>query len=141
MTYLKPLPEISERNQPFWDGLKQRKFLLPKCEDCGCLNWVPYPACRQCLSSDQRWIEASGRAKLYSYTIVHRGPGAFGPEVPYVIAYAELDEGNDNQRPVIVMGNLIDCAHEAIEIGMPLDIAYEDIPDEDVTLYRFVPRS
>jgi uncharacterized OB-fold protein len=29
---------------------------------------------------------------LYTFTVVYRGPGAFGEEAPYIIAVAELPE-------------------------------------------------
>ena len=58
--YLKPLPEITERGRPFWEGLRRHEFLVPKCNDCGDYNWVPYPACRSCLSEDQVWTKVSG---------------------------------------------------------------------------------
>ena len=55
MAYLKPLPEITELNRPFWDALKRHEFTVPRCADCGDYNWVPYPACRSCLSERQAW--------------------------------------------------------------------------------------
>ena len=32
--YLKPLPEISEANRPFWEGLHGHQFLVPRCDRC-----------------------------------------------------------------------------------------------------------
>ena len=135
--YLKPLPEISEVNRPFFDGLKQRKFLVPKCAACGDYNWVPYPACRTCLSEDQQWTEVSGDATVYTFTVVHRGPGAFDAEVPYAIVLGQLTE---QPRPCLVLANLVGTPVEEIRVGMPIKIAYEDIPDEDVTMWRWVAR-
>jgi uncharacterized OB-fold protein len=136
--YLKPLPEVSEANKPFFDALTQRRFLVPKCQDCGDYNWVPYPACRSCLSENQEWTEVSGQATLYTFTVVHRGPGAFDADVPYVIALGELIE---QPRPCLVLGNIVGIEPGRLEVGMPLEIAYEDIADEDVTLWRWVARS
>ena len=48
--YLKPLPEVRPENKPFFDALKNHQFVVPRCDDCGDYNWVPYPACRSCLS-------------------------------------------------------------------------------------------
>lgn len=44
--YLKPLPAISPAHQPFFDALRNHQFVVPKCDNCGDYNWVPYPACR-----------------------------------------------------------------------------------------------
>src|SRR2546430_17057889 len=32
VAYLKPLPEITELNRPFWDALKRHEFTVPRCE-------------------------------------------------------------------------------------------------------------
>jgi uncharacterized OB-fold protein len=135
MPHTKPLPEIDETNRPFWDALKERRFLVPRCESCGHFNWPPYPACRSCLGEAQEWTEVSGNGTLFSFTVVHRGLGAFSEDVPYVIALVELDE---RPRSLVVMGNV---DHEGIdlEVGMPMEVSYFDVLDEDVTLWRFVP--
>ena len=66
--------------------------MVPRCEDCGDYNWVPYPACRSCLSERQAWTAVSGQGTVYSYTVSHRGPGAFDADVPYAIVLGELAE-------------------------------------------------
>jgi uncharacterized OB-fold protein len=132
--YLKPLPVKEPQNAPLWEGLAQHEFRAPKCNNCGYWNWVPYPACRNCLSEDQTWTKVSGKATLFTFTIVHRGLGAFNAEVPYVVALAELEE---SPHSMIVLGNIVDVPHEALKIGMPLKIVYKDVEGEDVTLWQF----
>jgi len=136
MTFLKPLPEISPRNLPFWDGLKEHEFRVPRCQDCGDYNWIPYPACRSCLSENQEWTAVSGDAVVWSFSVVHRGPGAFNDDVPYIVVLAKLAE---EPRSLIVTGNLIGIEPSEVSIGLPIKVVYEEIPDEDVTLYRFAP--
>ena len=137
MSYVKPLPDITEENRPFWDALKEHVFLVPRCTECGDYNWVPAATCRSCFNRSLRWTEVSGRGSLYSYTVVRRGPGAWQEDVPYVVAMVELEE---NPRPLIVMGNLVDGEVDLLEIGMPVEITYLDIPEEDVTLWQFTLR-
>jgi uncharacterized OB-fold protein len=134
--YLKPLPEISDANRPFWEGLQRREFLVPRCDNCGDFNWVPYPACRSCLSEAQTWTPVSGDATVYSFTVVHRGHGQFNDEAPYAIVMAKLVE---EPRACIVLGNTRGIPNEALEIGLPLKIVYEEIPGEDITMWRFGP--
>jgi uncharacterized protein len=134
MAYLKPLPEIREENRPFFDGLRAERFLVPRCEN-GHYNWPPMPACRTCLSEELAWTEVSGRGELWSYTVVHRGPGAFDDDVPYVVALVKLEE---HPRSLLVLGNVVRGA-DSLAIGAPMQITYEDIPGEDVTLWRFAP--
>jgi uncharacterized protein len=133
--YLKPLPEITEQGRPFWDALKEHRFVVPRCDDCGDYNWVPYPACRSCLSERLTWTAVSGDATLFTYSVVHRGPGAFQADVPYVVALGELVE---QPRPCLVLGTLVGSDPGDLRIGMPLKVAYQDIPEEDVTMWRWV---
>jgi hypothetical protein len=135
--YLKPLPIISDLNRPFWDALAAHEFRLPRCADCGDYNWVPYPACRTCLSERQVWTRVSGDATLFSFTVVHRGPGAFDADVPYVLALGQLVE---QPRACNVLANLVGVDPETVRIGMPIKIGYVDIPDEDVTMYQWLAR-
>lgn len=136
MTYLKPLPKPSMLNAPFWDGLREHGFRVPKCRDCGDYNWVPYPACRTCLSEDQEWTPVSGDATVWSFSICHTGPGVFNQEVPYVVVLAKLAE---EPRSLIVTSNLVDVDPAAVSIGMPIKVVYLDIPEEDITMFRFAP--
>ena len=72
---------------------------------------------------------------MYTYTVVHRAPTpAYQADVPYVIAHVTMDEGPR------MISTLIECDTAKVEIGMPVEIAFDDVTD-DVTLYRFRPRA
>jgi len=133
--YLRPLPTITEANRPFWDGLRERRFLVPKCRDCGDFNWSPYPACRSCLGTNQDWTEVSGSGTVYTFSNVYRGAATFPS--PHVWAYVELDE---RPRALTVLANIVNCDPDDVHIGMPVRVFYDDIPGHDITLYRFEPR-
>ena len=85
--YNKPLPIPSAESLPYWDGLRERKLMMPRCDDCG-HSWFPpsrlYPNCN---ASKFTWTESSGRGKVFSFVVFHRvyHPGFTG-EVPYVVA-------------------------------------------------------
>jgi len=139
MPYLKPLPRPSIANSEFWDGLKNHEFKVPLCQNCGEYNWIPYPACRTCLSEDQVWTTVSGDATVWSYSVVHLGEGAFNNEVPYTVVLGKLAE---QPRSLIVLANMVaDVPPETVSIGQPIQIVYEDIPEEDITIYKFAPRT
>ena len=133
----KPLPELNGHNAPFLEGLRRHEFLVPKCRDCGDYHWVPYPACRTCLSDALNWTPVSGNAHLYSYTGVHRGLGVFAEEAPYVVAMGELVE---QPRPCIVIAQLVGTPWQDIHIGQPLQIGFVDVPGANATSYRWVVR-
>jgi len=81
-------------------------------------------------------VTVSGDATVWSYSVVYRGPGAFDRETPYVVVLAKLAE---QPRPCIVTSNLINVDPASIKIGMPIKVVYEDIPEEDITMFRFAP--
>jgi hypothetical protein len=53
--------------------------------------------------------------------------------VPYNVVVVELEEGP------FFHANVVDCPNEAIHIGMPVEVVFDDVSDE-VTLPRFRPR-
>ncbi|MBY5828506.1 DNA-binding protein [Rhizobium leguminosarum] len=71
----------------FWQAARAGRFILPKCTDCGQVHWYPRAVCPFCLSSAIEWQESRGLGQVYASTLFRRA------DVPYVIAYVELDEG------------------------------------------------
>ena len=69
--------------------------------------------------------------------VVHRGPGAFDADVPYILALGQLTE---QPRACNVLANLVAVDPDDVRIGMPIKIGYVDIPDEHVTMYQWLPR-
>src|SRR5262245_48664349 len=124
--YMKPLPQKQPENMPLWEGLAQREFRVPRCDQCGTWNWVPYPACRECLSEALTWTPISGRGTLFTYTIIHRGLGAFHRDVPYVVGLVQMELPEGGKRDVIVLGNIVGVPHDDLYVGMPLEMTFKD---------------
>lgn len=79
------------------------------------------------------WEDASGRATLYTWSVVRVNDlPPFGERVPYVAAIVDLDEG-----PRMV-SNVVDCEFDDLEVGMPLEVAFREETDE-VTVPVFRP--
>lgn len=132
--YKKPLPDIKPWTQAFWDGTKQRKLLVQKCNDCGVSIFSPKRVCPECWSDNLSWFEASGKGKVYSYTITYEGVEHFFEEdLPMILAWVDLEEDG-----VRMLTNIVDCDPENLEIGMDLEVVFEDVTPE-VTLPKFKP--
>lgn len=134
MSYLRPLPEVHDEHRPFWDGAREHRFLVPVCTSCGTGNWPPYPACRACLNEDFDWTEVSGDGEVYSCTIVRRGPGDFENDVPYGLGLVQLE---GLKGDCLVMGRISADDLEQVDVGSRVRVVYQDIPDEDVTIWAF----
>jgi uncharacterized OB-fold protein len=79
------------------------------------------------------WVTSSGRATVYSYTVVHR-PQRPVFAVPYVVVIAELEEGWH------MLSNLVDCDPDDVAVGMPIEVTFRKMSDE-ITLPYFRPPS
>ena len=126
-----PTPDTSTR--PFWDAARDGRFLIKRCRACGRAHYYPRPFCPHCWSDDVAWEEASGRASLYTWSVVHQNDLPPWPDrVPYVAAVVDLEEGPR------AMTNVVDCDFESLRVDMPLQVAFR-AADDDVTLPVFRP--
>jgi uncharacterized OB-fold protein len=125
-----PLPRPTALSKPHWDGCKEGKLRVQKCADCSAYIFIPAPCCSSCLGENLEWVDSSGRGTLYSYTVVHR-PQQPSFEVPYTVAVVELEEGWH------MLSNLDGVAPEDVEIGMPLEVVFEErSPEITLPLFR-----
>jgi uncharacterized OB-fold protein len=133
--YQKPLPRIDEESKGFWEACQRHELYLQKCRACGTLRYYPRALCPSCLSADTEWVLSSGRGTVYTYTVTYQNqsPG-FREELPYVLAYVELEEG------VRLLTNIVGCAPAQVGIGMSVQVSFEDVTS-DVTLPKFKPAS
>ena len=126
-----PLPLPTPLSAPFWDGCRRGELLVQKCRDCGGLTFIPQVACMHCLSPELEWVRSSGRGSVYSYTVVWR-PQMPAFEVPYVVALVELDE----QPGLVLLANIVQVAPDRVEIGMRVDVTFENRGDHVVPQFR-----
>jgi len=106
-------PEPTPGTAPYWDGAKAGKLMLRVCNDCKQLHHYPRDICPHCFSLDLAWQPASGKGKIYTYSVMRRAP------VPYVIAYVTLQEG------VQMMTNIVDCDLDAVRIDQPVKVVFK----------------
>src|SRR3990172_4658645 len=129
--YQKPLPTPTYDTRAFWEGTKRHELLIQKCSDCGKRQFYPRGLCIACMSTNLDWVRSSGRGTVYSHTTVYRPPSpAFTPDVPYVIAIVEMEEG------VRMMGNIVGSLPDQVKVGMPVTVVFEDV-NETITLPKF----
>jgi uncharacterized OB-fold protein len=126
------LPTPDDDTRAFWEGCNAGRFLVRRCNACDAFHFYPRPFCPACWSTDVEWVEASGRARLYTYSVVRANDLPPFPErVPYVAAIVDLEEGPR------VMTNVEGCAFDELEIGMPLVVDYKPIaPDVTIAVFR-----
>jgi uncharacterized OB-fold protein len=133
-TPARPKPSITADIAPFWAAVKQHRFVLMRCQECGAWYW-PAAYCRFHKNApffgNMKWEESSGRGKVFAFNVHRR---AFNPafKVPYVLALIELDEGP------MFGSNIVGCMPQDVRIGMPVEVTFSDVGD-DVILPLFKP--
>ncbi len=133
--YSKPLPVINDLNRPHWEGARNHEFLIQRCKECGHMWFPPMTNCSKCLSTTIEWVKTSGRGTVFSYIVYHQGwLHGYKDEVPYNVAIIELSEG------VRLISNIAGIPNEMIEVGMPVQVTFEDVAPA-VVIPRFRPAS
>ena len=131
--YAKPLPRFDEESKGFWEACQRHELYLQRCRACGEFRYYPRAVCPKCLSDQTEWVLSSGRGSVYTYTVTYQNQAAgFRDELPYVLAYVELDEG------VHLLTNIVGCGPDEVRIGLPVQVSFEDVTPE-VTLPKFKP--
>ena len=129
--YKKPLPHLDEENRWFFEACARHQLVLQKCSSCGTVRFYPRALCPSCMSSKTDYVRASGRGRVYTFTVTHQNqaPG-FRDELPYVMAYVELDEGPR------ILTNIINTPPGEVKIDLPVEVVFEDI-DENLAIPKF----
>ena len=120
---LRPRPAITQDNAFWFEGARAHRLLIQRCTSCGTLRHPPLPACAKCRSLDWETLEASGRATLYSFVVMHF-PQMAAFDYPLPIGLVELEEGTR------VVANLEGFAPGEVKIGQPLRVTFVDFDDE-----------
>ena len=129
--YNKPLPGMDGLTKEFYDFCKSEDLHFQRCSGCNTFRHVPREVCAQCNSFDWEWVRSSGKGTVYTWTVVVRAlHPAFVEDTPLAPVVVEMEEG------VRLLATMLDCPPDELEIGMPVNIAYEAVTD-DVTLPRF----
>jgi uncharacterized OB-fold protein len=127
----RPRPALTQDNAWWFDACRQHTLLIQRCTSCGALRHPPEPACPICQSFDWDTVEASGRAKVYSFVVNHY-PQVPAFDYPLAVGLIELEEGTR------LVANVVGIDPPDIAIGLPVEVEFVDY-DEDLTLPAFHP--
>lgn len=81
-------------SRQYWEGTREGRLRLQRCKTCQTVQFPPRHHCASCWDAELDWIDASGKGRVESFTVVRRAPAAaFRDKVPYVVAAVLLEEG------------------------------------------------
>jgi len=121
---------LPPNNRVFWTGGADGRLRLLRSRSTG--RWM-HPFWN--VADDDPDLAAepvSGKGEVFTFSVNHH---AFNPRVPppYVIAIVQLPE----QVDLRIATNIVNCAPEAVEIGMPVRVLFE--PHGDLFVPVFEP--
>ncbi|MFF2846918.1 Zn-ribbon domain-containing OB-fold protein [Streptomyces sp. NPDC058001] len=128
------VPEPDAFTRPYWEAAAEGRLLVRRCGACGRAHHYPREFCPFCWSEHGRWERASGRATLYTWSVVYRNDlPPFGDRTPYVAAVVDLAEGPRMMTEVVdgapeTAPDLLETAWD-LEVGMDLEVAFRTVAD------------
>lgn len=127
------LPRVTPQNEHFWRGGERGELCFLRCAACRTYVHPPAPVCPACYGRELAPEAVSGRATVLTYTWNHQ-PWVPSPDHPYAIAIVELEE----QAGLRLMTNIVRCAQDALRVGLPVRVVFEQ--HDDVWIPLFEPR-
>ena len=120
------LPHLDPLNTPFWTGGERGELTFLTCQDDGYRIHPPAPVCPQCYGRNLGPAAVSGRGTVAAFTVNHQAWNPLMPP-PYVVAIVEIEE----QPDVRLTTNLVNVDPDAVTIGMPVRVVFEEHEDKD----------
>jgi hypothetical protein len=116
------LPVDDDRDTAgFFEAARRNQLAIRVCDGCGAVLHMPRAYCRTCGSWEGHWEPATGRGRVYSWTVVeHQVHPAF--PVPYTVVLVQLDD-----MPARVVGYLPGVPD--LEEGQPMQVWFETLDD------------
>ncbi|MDH2346217.1 MULTISPECIES: 3-hydroxyacyl-CoA dehydrogenase NAD-binding domain-containing protein [unclassified Bradyrhizobium] len=98
---------------PYWQAASEGKLAVGRCRSCGKAYFYPRPLCPLCGSASTELKVASGRGRIYSFSIVRNAKRSTAA------AIVELEEGPR------VPTALLDCDVFDLKIGDPVEVFFQ----------------
>ena len=133
MTPRQPVPLTDGLSQVYWQAARDQRLLIQRCARCGAHQFYPRAHCRACLAPEPEWVQASGRGRLHTYSVVHRSTNPeFADDCPYVFAIVELEEG------VRLATRIVDAPVERLACEAPVQVAWSSQAGPPLALFRLI---
>lgn len=132
----RPAPKLNDINRPFWEGCNDDRLMIQRCAAESCRRYVFYPrvCCPSCGGGTLDWHQASGKARVLTFTIVHHPLNeALRADTPFVFAAVALEEG-----PTLYTRLEVDPGATDDLLDRPLIVSFraDQLPDQKIPFFR-----
>ncbi len=117
----------------FFEGLKDGKIYMTKCNKCGEGFFPPQADCPKCIDTDMKWIPLDGEGELVTCTMIFVKPSTYMHYDNYVVGIAQMKEG------VRVLAWLRIADPTGIKPRMKVRLQTTTRKPEGILTYEFVP--
>jgi hypothetical protein len=124
---------IDQDNINMLRGFLEHRLLINRCGNCHRYSQPPYPVCPSCQSEDVQPTEVSGRGEVFTFTILHTG---WARGVDYRAGHPVAVIALEEQDGLRVTGTIVNCGHEDIRIGMPVDLTWIERNGVDIPAWQ-----
>ena len=109
--------------EPFWLAAKEDRLVAPRCSDCATFRLPPTPFCPACQSTKVDWVELSGRATVFSFSVVRKALGS--PELTLVAAVLDLPDAPGAR----LVSNIVGVDPDDVRIDMEVEVFFSPIAE------------
>ena len=121
----KMIPDPDGRNADFYRHAATGRLHLQRCTACSSWYHPPRYLCRECGSDALEFTPASGKGRVFSWTVTHRPVDmAWAREIPYATVVVAMEEG-----PRIV-GALSGMDPSELALDLPVRAETERVTDD-----------
>jgi hypothetical protein len=113
----------------FWDGARDGKLLIQKCNDCQTPIHPPLPMCPHCQSLDLSSMECCGRGEVMGW-VMSKHPTKQDDTDVRIVVLVKLAEN------IRLISNLQGIEIDEIEAGLPVEVFYQDFGEAVLPQFR-----
>lgn len=120
----RPVPVPDELTSPFWDGAREHRLVIQRCDACNRYSHPPRRQCGVCGSAEISFKPVSGKGTVYTSTVVHDTRiSALVNSSPFVVAFVDLVE----QEGLRLTCNLSGATPEQVAPGIPVSVTFLEL--------------
>ena len=110
-------PQVSGLSSEFFDGCNKGVLRLQQCKSCRTIQFYPRVFCKVCSGRNLEWVNASGKGKVASFTVVRKALTEVY-KAPYIEALIDLKEGPR------MMSNIVNCEPELVSVEADVEVVF-----------------
>ena len=128
------LPGLDDQNRAFFTA---GVLTLQQCQSCQHVQHPPEDVCEKCQSFELGSFSSAGAGRVESVVVVHHPvhPG-LKDHVPYAVVLVSVDDAPG----LMVAGNVVGTEPDAVAIGDPVQVTFEDVTDPATETRLLIPQ-